>query len=152
MHFPPWHKPGSSWHSLMSADRGWTRLPLWACTCVCVLVACAQADETFQDDSDGVWSEAFSSWTQSLVLSCLREKKQQLITLISNNTAINHKKLFLLLDLKLFFFFFPGLIKPRCIFGEQPVKLRLTGDDCSDADLQTEKKTLLFASQTRAFH
>lgn len=51
-----------------------------------------------------------------------------------------------------FYFFFPGLIKPRCIFGEQPVRLRLTGDDCSDADLQTEKKTLLFASQTRAFH
>lgn len=91
MHFPPWHKPGSSWHSLMS-DRERKRNTQWHCEWVGVLsvsvclsthkhmIACCCL--TFQDDSDGVWSEAFSSRTQRLVLSCQNKQKR--------NTAPNH--------------------------------------------------------------
>lgn len=79
MHCPPWHSPGSSWHSLMSTTEKTKKNPeTLSCVAVCVyncthMIPCPGL--TFQNDSDRVGSEAFSSRTQRLVPSCNTEEQ-----------------------------------------------------------------------------
>lgn len=77
MQFPPWHNPGSSWHSLISDKQQNTQHVTLHLLHDIIFQSLCACSSTLQYDCDRIGSESFSSRTQNSVLRC--RKPQEIV-------------------------------------------------------------------------